>query len=133
MAWTYAQPQPSATQYPEGWWADGGIYHFTWWNKFRTMRGNVQMRLTDVTSGDFNWGTCRMHVQLRNGAGQILSSTYIYKTWGVLPAFVNIGYVPGQQAVQLGTAVGMGQNYLQAPYNGVTWYSELRWDNALPV
>lgn len=131
MAWTTVYP--SATQYPEGWGAGGTIYHFVWWNMFRTMRGNVQMRLTDVTSGDFNWGTCRMHVQLRNNAGQILSSKYIYKTWGVQPAFVNIGYVSGQQSVQLGTAVGMGYDYFQAPYNGVTWRSELRWDNALPV
>lgn len=131
MAWTTVQP--SATQYPEGWWNGGTSNHFTWWNNFRTMRGDVQMRLTDVVSGNWNWRSCRMRVMLRNGAGQILGSTYIYKDWGVMPAFVHIGFVPGTQSVQIGTAVGLGSNYTQAQYSGVSWYSELRWNNSQAV
>ena len=131
MAWT--QIGIFATQFPEGWWDAGTIHHFVWWNKFRTMRGTVQMRLTDVTSGDFNWGSCRMLVRLRNNAGSQIASAYIYKSWGVPPAFANIGYVAGSQSVQLGTEVGLGYDYNQAPYNGVSWEAELRWDNATPV
>ncbi|WP_295785972.1 hypothetical protein [uncultured Microbacterium sp.] len=127
MAWSLANP--SATQFPEGWWNGGTSNHFTWWNTFRPMRGDVQMRLTDVTSGTWNWRQCRMRVMLRNSAGQLLGSTYIYKTYGAWADFVNIGFVPGTQSVQLGTAIGLGTNYTQALYETATWKSELRWNN----
>ncbi|REC98453.1 hypothetical protein DEU35_1559 [Microbacterium sp. AG157] len=131
MAWTPAYP--GARQYPEGWWNGGTSTHFTWWNNFRPMRGDVQMRLTDVTSGNWNWRQCRMRVMLRNSAGQLLGSTYIYKNYGADTNFVNIGFVSGSQSVQLGTSIGLGTNYTQALYETVDWTSEMRWNNSQAV
>jgi hypothetical protein len=129
MAWSTAYP--SARQAPVSRSAPGSN-GMVFWNSFRTMRGRVEMRLTDVTENDYRWYYVDFFVQLRNSAGVTLGSARLSKTWGVLPGFTYVGYVGGSQSVQLGTWIEPDPGSSD-PYPYVDWSSELRWDNSQPT
>lgn len=119
MAWVYAYPSATQAQGTDGW---------QWWHTFRSMRGPVQMRLTDVTSGDYQWTTVTMVVGLRDAAGSLLSTTTIGKTWGVLPNFSQLTTISGTRSVQLGTSFNF---QYWSPYSTANWSAALRWDPAI--
>ncbi|MCK6068512.1 MULTISPECIES: hypothetical protein [Microbacterium] len=119
MAWSFAYPAAGQAQ---------GVNGFQWWGTWRTLKGPVQMRLTDVTSGDYRWSTCTMRVTLRNSAGQQLGTGVLSKTWGVTPGFTQLAHFTTAQTVQLGTWFEFAN---LSPYSGADWTSTLRWDPAL--
>lgn len=98
------------------------------YSTYRTMRGLVQMRLTDVSiAGGAQWHSCRFVVSLVGSTGvHYINGAEISKAWGVDPPFKTIGALTPARSVRfiIGAFV-----YTNTPmYNN--WRAEIRWDNS---
>ncbi|MGN7948534.1 hypothetical protein ACTJKH_07295 [Microbacterium sp. 22215] len=116
MAWTYSYPASEQ--------GSGNPVNFYKW---RTVRGLVQMRLTDVAiSGGAQWYSARYHINLITASGQVLCDTDIHKDWGVPAPFKSLCFVSPATSVRMQVTAYV---YTSIPvYNW--WSSELRWDNS---
>ena len=116
MAWTYA--------YPESQQGSGNPVNFYTW---RTMRGLVQMRLTDVAiSGGAQWHSAVYYINLITASGKVLCDTNIQKEWGKPASFKSLCFISPATSVRMQVTA---QVYTTVPvYNW--WTSELRWDNS---
>lgn len=93
MAWTNITPNPKGGAATSGG-ASSGVYDY--WN-YRTMAGNVEARLLDVTfASGYQFTDFFMTLQLVTSSGGVLASKTLGKKWGVPPGFTFMGILAGQ-------------------------------------
>lgn len=103
------------------------FYWGTLYNTTRNMNGVVYFRLRDVTTDYDPWAFCEFRIRLVIAAtGGTAASAVVYKSWGVLPAFTNMGNIGAHKLIKLQV-----NPYVRSA-NGtvlpnVTWTGELMW------
>ena len=108
----------------------------TTWTTYRTIGGNVQMRISDISlANGVQWQKANLVVSLLDSSGKEWGKTAtINKTWGAITPYISLGKVDPKRLLKLRTVLniyadtGWGGNWLPSGYWG-TWDGDLRWDN----
>lgn len=123
MAWTNVHTSPSSqtTNVTQN------------WGTYRAMSGVVQMRLTDVST-DYTWVTAHVDVWLMDSKGNTWGHKLLSKSWGVIPGFVTVATITPKTSLHLATRIQLYHNVQgvlgwDAGHAGVTFESDIRWDN----
>lgn len=130
MAWTYADPPLFAGQD-----TTSATSSYPTWAKSRTMRGSVQIQVTDITvtqgtsiCSPWTFNTATLQVRLCNSAGSPIGNwVSIPKVWGSYSAWVTVGFVAPIQGVRLQTILSVNAN---CPVYRCDWTASMRWDNS---
>lgn len=123
MAWQTASPAPAARHYAgnNGKWID--------YTSYRSMAGNIEMRLTDVTPDNgVQFTFCQFEVQLIDTSGNYQGGGTLSKTWGVPSGFTRLRSNMSPNGVRLrvkGTLYGYVPGIGTAALAG-DWTGELR-------
>ncbi|WP_341941511.1 hypothetical protein [Microbacterium sp. LWH10-1.2] len=106
------------------------------WATSRSMRGRVEMRLTDVTitkASEFwvkPWvwqNPATLTVWLLNVNGSVISGPYsVTKNWGVVGGWTYVGFVSPARGVRLQTKISLNTNGV--PNYEASWKADIRFD-----
>lgn len=129
MAWTEAKPPLYAGQD-----TTAATSSYPTWGTARTLRGNVQMQVYDITvtggtsiCSPWTFNTATLQVRLTNAAGSPIGNwASIPKVWGTVSPWVSLGFVTPLQGVRLQTILTVNAS---CPVYRCDWRAYLRWDN----
>ncbi|MDQ1124949.1 hypothetical protein [Microbacterium trichothecenolyticum] len=115
MAWTYDSTN-----------AEQGSDVINYW-KYRQVRGNLQMRLTDVAiANGERWYSAVYFICVIDRSGRVHGDTSITKTWGQAANYKTIAVVPNL-AVRFQIRASVRRSNGIEVYNW--WSAQMRWDN----
>jgi hypothetical protein len=123
MAWSESHPSGAAQT------SGGTNWGTAEYGTYRTMKGAVEMRLTDIEfDSGYRFWTMNIRFQLVMSNGDVVGGAELKKDWGQLPGYTSLGYfnIPTSARMRITGSTNTPSNA------GSQWYqfkSDLRWSN----